>query len=332
MRYFVTGATGFIGGQLVHQLLAAGHEVAALVRDPARARTLEAAGVTLHAGDITAKETLRAAMHGADGVFHLAAWYEIGTKDQSRAELINVQGTRNVLETMRDLGIPRGVYTSTVAVFSDTGGTLPDESYRRGGPWITLYDYTKWKAHYEVAEPMIRAGLPLVVVQPGIVYGPGDHSIVHRMLLQFLHGKLPVAPRGAAYCWSHVEDVARGHLLAMEKGRLGEAYILAGPMHTSTEVFNLASQVSGVPMPRWEPSPRTMRWLAEVMRVVGAVVPLPDDYRYESLRVMAGVSYGGSSAKAERELGWCCRSLEVGLRDTILESMREMGMQPPAAR
>jgi nucleoside-diphosphate-sugar epimerase len=329
MRYFVTGATGFIGGRLVRQLLAAGHEVAPLVRDPARARDLASRGVTLHAGDITVKESLRGPMHGADGVFHLAAWYEIGTKERSRAEFINVQGTRNVLETMRDLGIPRGVYTSTVAVFSDTKGKLPDESYRRGGPWITLYDYTKWKAHYEVAEPMIRAGLPLVIVQPGIVYGPGDHSIVHRVLRQFLHGELRVAPRGAAYCWSHVDDVARGHVLAMDKGRTSESYILAGPMHTTTEVFELASRVSGLPMPKWQPSPLTMKLLAEVMHAVGALVPLPDNYRYESLRVMAGVTYGGSSAKAERELGWSCRPLEEGLRETILDCMRELNLRPP---
>jgi nucleoside-diphosphate-sugar epimerase len=171
--------------------------------------------------------------------------------------------------------------------------------------------------------------LPLVVVQPGIVYGPGDHSIVHRVLLQFLHGDLHAAPRGAAYCWSHVDDVARGHLLAMEKGRIGESYILAGPLHTTTEVFELASRVSGLPMPKWRPAPRTMQLLAEVARVVGALVPLPDNYRYESLRVMAGVTYGGSSAKAERELGWTYRPLEVGLRETILDCMRELNMRAP---
>jgi len=330
MRYFVTGATGFIGGRLVRLLRTAGHQVAALVRDPSRARELDSLACELHPGDITVKDTLREPMQGVDGVFHLAAWYEIGARSPRRAEFINVQGTRNVLETMRDLAIPRGVYTSTVAVFSDTQGKLPDETYRRGGPWLTLYDYTKWKAHYEVAEPMTRAGLPLIVVQPGIVYGPGDHSIVQRVLRQFLQGKLPLAPRGAAYCWSHVDDVAQGHVLAMEKGRVGESYILAGPMHTTSEVFALAARVSGVPMPRWQPSPRTMKLLAGVMRLVGAAVPLPEDYRYESLRVMAGVSYGGSSAKAESELGWSFRPLEAGLQATILDCMRELGMRPPA--
>ncbi len=91
-------------------------------------------------------------------------------------ERIHVQGTRNVLELMRELDIPRGVYTSTLAVFSDTKGRLVDETYRHNGPWLSLYDRTKWLAHYRVAEPMIRQGLPLVIVQPGLVYGPGDTS------------------------------------------------------------------------------------------------------------------------------------------------------------
>jgi nucleoside-diphosphate-sugar epimerase len=325
----VTGATGFIGGRLVRDLLFAGHEVSAVVRDPSRARDLEALGVTLHIGDVTDKASLRIPMQGQDGLFHLAAWYEIGTRDRSRAERINVQGTRNVLEAMRDAGIPRGIYTSSVAVFSDTQGRLVDETYRRGGPWLTLYDYTKWKAHYEVAEPMIRAGLPLVIVQPGLVYGPGDGSIVHRTFLQYLRGKLPVAPQKTAYCWGYVDDTARGHVLAMDKGRIGESYILAGPLHTFIEVFALAEKITGVPAPRLHPSPRVMRALANTMRVAGTVLPLPENYRYESLRVMAGVTYGGDSRKAERELGWATRPLAAGLQPTLEACMQELGMQPP---
>ena len=326
----VTGATGFIGGHLARMLRAAGHEVTALVRDPARARDLEALGIEIHAGDITEKETVREPMRGADGLFHVAGWYEIASRDRSRAEKVNVQGTRNVLEAMRDLKIPKGVYTSTVGVFSDTGGRLPDETYRRGGPWLTLYDYTKWKAHYEVAEPMIRAGLPLVVVQPGLVYGPGDRSMVHRGLLLYLQRKLPMSPKETAYCFSHVDDVVQGHWLAMEKGRVGESYILAGPFHTFVEVFETAERMTGIPAPRRHPSPRTMRMLANISQLVGAVVPLPEMYRYESLRVMAGITYAGSSIKAEKELGWTARSLQEGMRPTLLDCMRELEMQPPA--
>ena len=175
MRYFVTGATGFIGGRLVSQLRAAGHDVVALVRTPANAKALTGLGVALHPGDITDKDSLRAGMRGVDGVFHLAAWYRIGARaaDRRLADQINVTGTRNVLEAMRDSGVPKGVYTSTLNVFGDTEGWVGDESYRRMGPWLSEYDRSKWAAHYEVAVPMIKAGLPLVIVQPVPCTGPG---------------------------------------------------------------------------------------------------------------------------------------------------------------
>ena len=126
-KYFVTGATGFIGGELVKQLIGRGHKVVALVRTPGRATMLKALGVEMHAGDITDRETLKSPMSGVDGVFHVSAWYKVGVKEPL-ADQINVDGTRNVLQTMRALGIPRGVYTSTVAVFSDTRGEVPDET------------------------------------------------------------------------------------------------------------------------------------------------------------------------------------------------------------
>src|SRR3989304_2125966 len=221
MRYFVTGAPGFIGGHLVRQLRGAGHDVDAIAREPAKAGELARIGVRVHRGDITEKESMRSPMEGADGVFHLAAWYKVGVRDRSPAQRINVDGTRNVLELMQDFGIPRGVYTSTLAVFGDTGGQVVDESYRHGGPWLSEYDRTKWVAHYEVAEPMMRRGLPLVIVQPGVTYGPGDPSAMGQTLREFLQRKLRGVPKRSAYCWGHVEDTAAGHVLAMERGRAG---------------------------------------------------------------------------------------------------------------
>src|ERR1035438_9499338 len=197
MKYFITGATGFIGGELTRQLLARGHQVVALVRSPAA--ELAQLGVTLQQGDITDRASLRAGMTGVDGVFHVAAWYKLGEPDRRAAERINVEGTRNVLETMRDLGIARGVYTSTQAVFSDTHGRKVDETYRYDGKHLTEYDRTKWLAHYEVALPLARAGLPLVVVQPGVVYGPGDKSLIARTFAEVRQGKLSFVPARSAY-------------------------------------------------------------------------------------------------------------------------------------
>jgi nucleoside-diphosphate-sugar epimerase len=326
-RYFVTGATGFVGGRVARALRSAGHQVVTIVRDPARATELGALGVEIHRADITERPSLTAPMRGVDGVFHLAAWYKVGARDIRPAEKINVEGTRNVLETMRELGVPKGVYTSTLAVFGDTKDKLVDESYSHAGPWLSEYDRTKWAAHYEVALPMMREGLPLVIVQPGLIYGPGDTSAVRVSLLQYLRGRLPVTPRGTAYCWAHVDDVAAGHLLAMERGRTGEAYIIAGEPHTLIEAFALAERISGVPAPKLHPSPGVMRALAAAMGVVERLVPLPETYTREGLRVLAGATYLGDNSKARRELGYAPRPLESGWRETIEHEMRRLGMK-----
>jgi nucleoside-diphosphate-sugar epimerase len=191
VRYALTGATGFVGGALVDLLLEEGHEVVAIVRTPGKARDLESRGVELVVGDVTDTESMRPTFEGVDGVFHLAAWYEVAPADPRGMERINVDGTRNVLELVDELAVPKVVYTSTLAVFSDTDGVLVDEKYRYYGPHLTEYDRTKWVAHYEVAEPMAEAGLPVVTVMPGTVYGPGDTSSIREAFVDYLTGQLP---------------------------------------------------------------------------------------------------------------------------------------------
>ena len=331
MSYFVTGATGFVGGQVARQLIAAGHSVVAPVRTPAKAQDLVALGVDVRQGDVTEKESMREAMRGADGVFHIAGWYKLGVKDTSSGERINVQGTRNVLELMRELEIPKGVYTSTLAVFSDTHGRMVDETYRYDGSHLSEYDRTKWVAHYEIADPMIAQGLPLVIVQPGLIYGPGDTSSVRTTLISYLKRKLPMVPRGTTYCWGHVEDTARGHIQAMERGRAGEAYIIAGESCELVDALRLAERITGVPGPRIKIAPGMMKATAGLMSVVERIVPVPDDYTAEYLRENAGTTYLGDSSKAKRELGFEVRPLEVGLAETLHHEMRLLNMPVPGA-
>jgi nucleoside-diphosphate-sugar epimerase len=329
-RYFVTGATGFLGAELTKQLISRGHQVVALVRSPEKAGLLRTLGVALHEGDITDRESLRAPMAGTDGVFHCAAWYKVGVTEPL-AERINVDGTRNVLETMRELGIPRAVYTSTVAVFSDTHGLVPDETFRYDGPHLSEYDRTKWRAHYEVALPMMAAGLPLVVVMPGLIYGPGDTSGMHAALVDLLRKRLPFTPRRTAFCWAHVEDTARGHLQAMDHGRAGETYIITGPRHTFEEAFDLAARLAKVPRPLFHPGPRTMRATAALMGVARRVVELPAALTPEALRVLAGTTYFGAPDKAVRELGFSARPLAEGMDQTLEHELRAIQrLKPPA--
>ena len=323
-KYLVTGATGFIGGEIVKQLIGRGHTVVALVRSPEKAGMLKALGVVMHAGDITAPDTLTAPMAGVDGVFHTAAWYKVGVSDP-QAERINVEGTRNVLNAMRALGIPRGVYTSTVAVLSDTHGMVPDETYHYDGPHLSRYDRTKWRTHYEVALPSMKDGLPLIIVMPGVVYGPGDTSGMHTALVDLLRGRLPMTPARTAFCWAHVEDTARGHILAMERGKPGETYIITGPRHTFEEAFDLAARLAHVRPPLLHPGPRMMRATAALMGVAGRFVSLPPAFTPEALRVLAGTTYFGSNEKAVRELGFSARPLDEGMAQTIEHELRALG-------
>jgi nucleoside-diphosphate-sugar epimerase len=323
-KYFVTGATGFIGGEIVKQLVGRGHRVNALVRSPEKANVLRALGVAIHAGDITERDTLKAPMAGVDGVFHAAGWYKVGV-DSSPADQINVDGTRNVLKTMGELGIPRGVYTSTVAVFSDTKGAVPDETYYYEGPHLSQYDRTKWIAHYRVALPKIEQGLPLTIVMPGLVYGPGDTSGMRTALVDLLRGRLPMTPARTAFCWAHIEDTARAHILAMEKGLPGETYIIAGPRHTFETAFDLAASIAKVRAPWFHPGPHAMRAMAAITRVVEHVVTLPPALTPEALRVLAGTTYFGSSEKATKELGFSPRSLAEGLAQTLEHELRTLG-------
>uniref|UniRef100_A0A832I5L4 NAD-dependent epimerase/dehydratase family protein n=1 Tax=Eiseniibacteriota bacterium TaxID=2212470 RepID=A0A832I5L4_UNCEI len=332
MKYLVTGATGFVGGRLARRLVADGHAVVALVRDPGRAGELAALGVDVRRGDVTAPHSLAGPMRGVDGVFHVAGWYRIGARtaaERRAAWAINLEGSRHVFAAMAAAGVPKGIYTSTLAVYGDTRGAAPDESHAAPPRLVTLYDRTKHAAHHEAAVPAIRGGLPLVIVQPGLIYGPGDTSSVRVMLRRYLRRRLPLVPRGTAYCWAHVDDVVEGHVRAMERGRPGECYHLAGPRHTLVEALALCERLTGVPGPRVALGPAWLRAMAAIARLVEPVVPLPPGYTSEGLRVVAGVTYLGDASKARRELGWSARPLEQGLREVLFDEMRALGMTPP---
>lgn len=316
MEYFVTGATGFLGGALVEQLLEAGHDVVALVRSPPADLP---DSVTVVEGDITEPASMREGMAGADGVYHLAAWYQVGNPDAETAERVNVEGTRNVLQLVDELDVPKAVYTSTLAVFSDTDGDLPDESYRFDGRHLTTYDRTKWRAHYEVAKPMAAAGLPLVTLLPGVIYGPGDRGPTWDLWRNYLGGDLPVIPSSGGYCWGHVEDTARAHRQAMKHGTTGEEYIVAGEPYHLVEVFELAEALTGIAAPRPVP-PAVFRWLSHVAAAVETVATPPPMFQSEPLRVLAGATYWGDNAKATRELGLEHRPIEDGLAETFEEA------------
>lgn len=307
-----------MGGAVVSRLRHAGHDVAALVRDPARAGTLHDIGVELVVGDLDDDAALQTLCHGADGVFHVAGWYRLGNRDRAEAVRVNVDGTRNVLAAAADAGTPRIVYTSTLAINSDTGGELVDEGYRFTGRHLSVYDETKAKAH-EVAARFAADGLPVITVMPGLVYGPGDTSQTGRLLRRVIEGHRPRVPDGGALCWGYVDDIAAGHLLAMERGTPRESYMLAGPAASLATGFGLAAEIAGsrgpITVPTW-----AVKAMARAAEVAGRIVPLPSGYAAETLRASLA-TYVGNPAEAQQELGWSSRSLREGLT-ALIASMR----------
>lgn len=314
MRYAVTGATGFVGGRLAAMLRDDGHDVVALVRRPERAQELRERGVELVPGDLENAAALGRLLDGADGLFHVAGWYKIGVRDPAEGRRVNVDGTRSVLLAARTAGTPRVVDTSTLAVNSDTHGAVRDETYHFAGAHLSAYDATKAEAH-RIAEDFARAGLPVVTVMPGLVYGPGDTSQTGALLADLVRRRPVVVPSGGRLCWAHVDDVARGHVLAMQRGTPGEAYMLAGPSAGLVEGLRLGAELAGVRGPIVVPG-AAVRTTAHVSAALGRVLPLPSLLAAESLRASTA-SYLGSPAKAQRDLGWSARPLREGLAQTV---------------
>jgi len=320
MRVFLTGGTGFIGGRVATKLRERGDEVVALVRSPERAMDLSAAGCELARGDVGDRAAIAAAMAGCDAAVHGAAIYEVGipSAEHRRMYETNVVGTENVLRAALDARVPKVVYISTVAVFGNTRGRVVDESYEPPGREFTsYYEQTKYEAHRVAKRLSAEEGLPCVIVQPGGVYGPRDHSSLGQLMNQFLAGRLPALTfPDAGFNMVHVDDVAGGVLLALDNGKVGDAYVLGGQITTMREVIDTLARVAGRRPPRLTvPSP-VIKAMAPFGPLVGKVMGQPPNLR-ELISSADGVTFWAKHDKAMSELGYSPRGLEQGLRDML---------------
>jgi nucleoside-diphosphate-sugar epimerase len=319
VKIFVTGGTGFIGGEVVRQLRGRGDDVVCLVRNPAKGKAVADLGCELVAGDLGDSAAIRSGMEDCDAVVHAAAVYEVGIPASQREPMreANVGGTEGVLEAAREAGVGKIVYVSTVAAFGNTHGKVVDESYEHPGKEFTsCYEQTKWEAH-QVAKRMIGEGLPCVIVQPGGVYGPGDTSATGELIGQFLAGKMPLLPfPETGICFGHVEDTAAGIVLALDKGTPGESYILSGPVSTIREAIGVVAAVSGRKAPRRAMPVGLMKALTPIGPLVGKLMGQPPNLR-ELISSADGVTFWATNEKAQRELGFEPRGLEQGMRQTL---------------
>jgi nucleoside-diphosphate-sugar epimerase len=318
MRVFITGGTGFIGSEVVRRLRGRGDEVTALVRDRARASALVDAGMKTVIGDLDDGAAIRAGMTGADAVIHCAAIYEVGIPRSRRQAMYdaNVLGTERVLRLAAEAGVKKIVYISTVNAFGNTEGRVVDESHLHSERYVSYYDETKHLAH-KAARAAIDRGLPVVIVQPGGVYGPGDKSPQGNLINQFLSGRLPAkAFPEAGVNMVHRDDVAAGILLCLDRGRAGEQYVLGGELTTVGDIIDTLARVAAKKAPTMTVPAWAMKAIRPLGPMIGPALGMGPNLA-EVIRASNNVTYWAKDDKARKELGYAPRNLEQGLRDTL---------------
>jgi nucleoside-diphosphate-sugar epimerase len=320
MKVFVTGGTGFIGGEVVRQLRERGDEVTCLVRSPEKASRLADLGCEPARGDLSDDVAIRRGMEGRDAVIHAAAIYEVGIPASKRPAMYdaNVKGTERVLRAALEAKVPKVVHVSTVGVFGNTNRKVVDESYEHPGKEFTsYYEETKLESHRIAKRMTAEDGLPCVIVQPGGVYGPGDTSQVADLLDEFLAGRMPLIPfPELGVCLAHVEDVAAGIILAMDRGKAGESYVLSGPVTTMRDAIEVVAGLTGRRAPKRAVPVGLLRAMTPVGPLVGKLFGQPPNLR-ELISSADGVTFWASHEKATRELGYAPRGMEEGLRQTL---------------
>jgi dihydroflavonol-4-reductase len=319
MKAFVTGGTGFIGKRVIERLRRRGDEVVALVRDPSKAKDLAGQGVELVEGDLSSDDAIKRGIEGTNGVFHIAAVYKVGIPKKDRPAMYdaNVRGTERILDGAEAAGVDRILYVSTGNVFGDTKGAVVDETYERDldDGWLSYYDETKYLSH-EIVQQRIAKGAPIVVVQPGVVYGPGDHSEIGNLIDQLQTGKLKMRMfPDSRYNFVFVEDVADGIMLAFDKGNVGESYLLGGQVGSMDDLYSAAAEALGKKPPKMAMPVGMAKASAPLGPVIGPLMGFPPNMK--ELVKTSDVTITFRDDKARRDLGYDGRPLAAGIPDTV---------------
>ena len=316
MKAFVTGATGFVGSHVARVLAEQGAELRLLVRSGSNPKNIQDLKADRVMGDLRDPASIKKAMSGCDAVFHVAADYRLWVRDPEQMYLANVEGTRALLEAARRNNIRRVVYTSSVATmgFTASGQLANEDSPVSLANMIGHYKRSKFLAE-EVAIAAGKSGMDVVIVNPTTPVGEQDikPTPTGRIILDFLKRKFP-AYVDTGLNLVDVTECARGHILAMEKGRSGERYILGGENLTLKQILDKLSAITGLPSPKI----KVPYWVALATGVVGQVVTGYIRGR-EPRATIDAVRMGRkkmfvASTKAERELGWKPISVDAALQ------------------
>jgi dihydroflavonol-4-reductase len=314
----VTGATGFVGSAVARALVAAGHRVRVMARPGGDRRNLEGIAVEVVEGDLLQPATFAPALKGCTRLFHVAADYRLWVRDPKPMYEANVEGTRRLMQAAGAAGLERIVYTSSVATLGLNADGRPanEDTPVRFADMIGHYKRSKFLAE-ESVRAMAGQGLPVVIVNPSTPVGPRDRkpTPTGRMVLEAAQGRTP-AYVDTGLNIVHVEDVALGHLLAMERGRPGERYVLGGEDMTLRQIFTAIAQLSGRPPPRLRVPLRVVLPVAYAAEAWARVAGREPFVTVDGVKLAGKLMYF-SSAKACRELGYRPRPAVEALRDAV---------------
>lgn len=314
----VTGGTGFVGANVVRALLAVGATVRVLARPGGDRRALAGLAVEIAEGELGDRASLRRAVAGVSTVFHVAADYRLWARNAQELYRTNVEGTRDLLQVASDAGVRRIVYTSTVGALGipSDGSPGTEDTPVALGNMVGPYKRSKYLAE-QAALAQARAGAPVVIVNPSAPIGPWDikPTPTGQMIVDFLRGRM-FASLDTGLNVVHVRDVARGHLLAAERGRVGEKYILGHANLSLMDIFRLLAEISGLRPPRFR-IPYAVAWLAAAgmegaARLTRGTPAVP----LTAVRMARKRMYF-SPAKAVRELGLPQTDPRLALADAV---------------
>ena len=326
MKALVTGATGFVGAAVARALVAAGWRVRVLVRTGSDRGNLQHLPLDVVEGDLSDPGSLARALEGCDGLFHVAADYRLGTRHPDLLYRTNVEGTRNILNAARTVGVPRIVYTSSVATIGIPADGSPGEESTPValGNMIGHYKRSKYLAE-EVARDAARAGLSVIIVNPSTPVGPGDikPTPTGQLVLDAASGRMP-AYVDTGLNIVHVDDVAMGHLSAFERGRAGERYILGGEDMSLQAILVEIARLCGRKPPRIRLPYAAVLPVAYLAEVLAAVTGRSGRVTLEGVR-MSRKRMFFSSGKAAGELGYRWRPPLEAFEDA-LRWFRERGL------
>ncbi len=320
MKAMVTGTSGFVGAAVARRLLADGHDVRVLMRPTSNRRNIEGLEVEVAEGDLSQPETLKPAVEGCDAVFHVAADYRLWVPDGGASMYrANVDGTRELLRAAMDSGVGRLVYTSSVAVLGAGHiDEVRDESSRPNeSDMVSHYKRSKFLAEIEVDRQVSEEGAPVVIVNPSAPFGPRDikPTPTGRIVIDAAKGRMP-AYLDTGLNAVHVDDVADGHMLAFEKGEIGERYILGGENLPLRDLIEIVTDHVGRSGP-WLRLPRAplypVAWVAEMISRVTKQEPV---VTVDTLK-MASHHMFYSSDKAKQKLGYAPRPAREALTDAV---------------